>query len=131
MKHLSSEYSSIPLLCLVDCDPYGMEIYGCYKYGSKAERESGETGLHLTDITLIGLTFEDLQRLYGYQDGDQRSHEPSSSRTRQSQQSNDLLRLSENGSGALLPLSTRDISKCKRLLEREWVSLEPSVKYVI
>ena len=119
------------MLCLVDCDPYGMEIYGCYKYGSKAEREAGETGFHLTDITFIGLTFEDLQLYHEFQDGDRRSHEPSSSRICQSLQYDHLLRLSDTGSGALLPLNRRDISKCKRLLEREWVKLEPNVKYVI
>lgn len=37
LKYLSVKYPNIPIYGLFDCDPYGMDIYHCYKYGSRVE----------------------------------------------------------------------------------------------
>ena len=102
-----------------------MEIFSCYKYGSKAERESGETGLNLQHLTLIGLTFQDLLWLYRHQQLDQSAEQ---ARAAHVSEVEEIIQLSQNGDGAFVPLSTRDISKCNSLLAAGWVTLEPIVQ---
>ena len=35
LKLVSLKYPNIPIFGLFDCDPYGMDIYFVYKYGSR------------------------------------------------------------------------------------------------
>lgn len=68
----------LPMFCLVDDDPYGLNIYGVYKYGgdkcSKIERER----LALPSLRYLGITsadFEGDEGLIGLNDRDRRKIE--------------------------------------------------------
>jgi DNA topoisomerase VI subunit A len=56
--------SRIPILALVDADPYGLDILFVYKYGSYAAVHEGDT-LTAPRIELLGIKITELQ---GYDD---------------------------------------------------------------
>lgn len=56
--------SRIPILGLVDADPYGLDILSVYKYGSYATAHEGDT-LTAPRIELLGVKITELQ---GYGD---------------------------------------------------------------
>ncbi|GJE94903.1 DNA topoisomerase IV alpha subunit [Phanerochaete sordida] len=56
---------SVPIIALVDCDPYGLDIMSVYKYGSASMTHENESlvaprvtwgGLRSSDISTLGLT---------------------------------------------------------------------------
>lgn len=54
----------IPILALVDADPYGLDILSVYKYGSRATAHEGDT-LTAPRIELLGIKITEMQ---GYED---------------------------------------------------------------
>ena len=54
----------IPILALVDADPYGLDILSVYKYGSRAAVHEGDT-LTAPRIELLGIKITEMQ---GYED---------------------------------------------------------------
>jgi len=56
--------SRIPILALVDADPYGLDILSVYKYGSCATAHEGDT-LIAPRIELLGIKITEMQ---GYED---------------------------------------------------------------
>lgn len=54
----------IPILALVDADPYGLDILSVYKYGSRATAHEGDT-LTAPRIELLGVKITEMQ---GYED---------------------------------------------------------------
>lgn len=51
---------SIPILALVDADPYGLDILSVYKYGSRATVHEGDT-LTAPRIELLGIKITEMQ----------------------------------------------------------------------
>ena len=50
----------IPILALVDADPYGLDILSVYKYGSRATVHEGDT-LTAPRIELLGVKITEMQ----------------------------------------------------------------------
>lgn len=62
----------IPILALVDADPYGLDILSVYKYGSQATVHEGDT-LTAPRIELLGIKITEMQ---GYEDQNRASGSP-------------------------------------------------------
>jgi DNA topoisomerase VI subunit A len=56
--------SPIPMFCLVDNDPYGLNIYGVYKYGGNKASAIERERLELPSLRYIGISSVD------FDDGD-------------------------------------------------------------
>ncbi|KAL8281123.1 hypothetical protein RQP46_006481 [Phenoliferia psychrophenolica] len=54
IKRLSDDYPSVPILCLVDADPHGLEILATYKHGS-ASLAFDRANLAVPSIEWIGV----------------------------------------------------------------------------
>ncbi|KZV88058.1 topoisomerase acting in meiosis [Exidia glandulosa HHB12029] len=59
---LLSRSTTIPLLALVDCDVHGVDIFSCYKYGSRSMTHEQER-LQASRLVWIGVLSSDLARL--------------------------------------------------------------------
>jgi meiotic recombination protein SPO11 len=90
----------IPMLCLVDGDPYGLNIYGVYKNGGDKGSVIERLRLALPDLKFLGVQFADF--------GSEQS---------------------SPGDG-LIALTTRDQRKVEIMLQKAWVRREPEVVYV-
>jgi meiotic recombination protein SPO11 len=55
---LIQEFPELPVLCLVDADPHGLEIYLTYKYGSRAA--AAEPDCTAPSLQWIGLSVDDM-----------------------------------------------------------------------
>ena len=53
--------SSVPILGIVDADPYGLDILSVYKYGSKSMRHENDK-LAATRIKWLGLWASEVER---------------------------------------------------------------------
>lgn len=49
------------MLCLVDNDPYGMNIYGVYKYGSETKSTIENERLVIPSLRYLGVSSEDFR----------------------------------------------------------------------
>ncbi|KAG0163506.1 endodeoxyribonuclease [Apophysomyces sp. BC1015] len=58
VKYLATQYPQTPILALVDNDPYGLDIYSVYKWGSQAQAFD-QANLAVPQIQLLGLTHQD------------------------------------------------------------------------
>ncbi|KAI8391460.1 Spo11/DNA topoisomerase VI subunit A [Radiomyces spectabilis] len=58
IKYLSMRNPSMPICALMDNDPYGLDIYAVYKWGSKAQAFDARN-LVIPDILFIGITCQD------------------------------------------------------------------------
>lgn len=38
VKYMSVQDRTLPIIALVDCDPYGLDIYSVYKWGSQVSK---------------------------------------------------------------------------------------------
>lgn len=93
--------SPIPMLCLVDNDPYGLNIYGVYKNGGDKGSAIERHRLALPEIQFLGISHADFS-------GEQNSPE-----------------------GGLIELTARDQRKIEIMLQKEWVRNEPKVVYIL
>ena len=87
------------MLCLVDGDPYGLNIYGVYKNGGDKGSVIERLRLALPDLKFLGVQFADF------------GCEQSSP---------------EDG---LIALTARDQRKVEIMLQKAWVRREPEVVY--
>jgi DNA topoisomerase VI subunit A len=62
--------SRVPILALVDADPYGLDILSVYKYGSYATAHEGDT-LTAPRIELLGIKITEMQGYEGQVWGEQ------------------------------------------------------------
>ena len=96
----------IPVFCLVDCDPYGLDIYGTYKYGGCKRSVVEREWLELPGLNFLGIQARDFED--GVAEG----------------------RVMElNGGQGKLKLCSGDERKIELMLTREWVQKEPLIKY--
>jgi meiotic recombination protein SPO11 len=94
----------IPVFCLVDWDPYGMDIYGTYKYGGCRRSVVEREWLELPGLKFLGIQGRD------FEDGVE-----------------GRVKLGEGEKGRL-NLCSRDERKIEIMLTREWVQNEPLIK---
>ena len=87
------------MLCLVDNDPYGLNIYGVYKNGGDKGSVIERLRLALPELQFLGINYTDF---------------------------NDEQRSSE---GSLIELTDRDRRKIEIMLQKDWVRNEPKVVY--
>lgn len=53
--------AGIPIFCLVDDDPYGLGIYGVYKYGGEKSSVVERERLALPGLKYLGITAADFE----------------------------------------------------------------------
>ncbi|CAO3618730.1 unnamed protein product [Cunninghamella blakesleeana] len=58
IKHISTRYPKMPIFGLFDNDPYGLEIFSVYKWGSLAQ-SFDSVNLTIPDIQYLGLKHDD------------------------------------------------------------------------
>jgi DNA topoisomerase VI subunit A len=87
------------MLCLVDNDPYGLNIYGVYKNGGDKGSVIERLRLALPEMQFLGINYTDFS---------------------------DAQRSSEGG---LIELTDRDRRKIEIMLQKDWVRNEPKVVY--
>ena len=51
----------LPVFCLVDDDPYGLNIYGVYKYGGEKNSTMERERLALPNLKYLGIMSEDFE----------------------------------------------------------------------
>ncbi|KAL0078361.1 Spo11/DNA topoisomerase VI subunit A [Phycomyces blakesleeanus] len=61
VKHISVNFTGIPIMALMDNDPHGLEIYSVYRWGSLSQAFD-TANLAVPEIHLIGLNCRDRQR---------------------------------------------------------------------
>jgi DNA topoisomerase VI subunit A len=61
LDHRHDLQNMIPVFCLVDLDPYGMEIYGVYKYGGIRKSVLERERVALPQLQFLGIQFEDFR----------------------------------------------------------------------
>ncbi|KAI7884683.1 DNA topoisomerase IV, alpha subunit [Lichtheimia hyalospora FSU 10163] len=61
VKYMSAQDRTLPILVLVDCDPYGLDIYSVYKWGSQAQAFDSPN-LAVPDVQFLGLSMQDRSR---------------------------------------------------------------------
>ena len=57
--------SPLPMFCLVDNDPYGLGIYGVYKYGGEKLSAIERERLALTELRFLGIRAGDFKNKEG------------------------------------------------------------------
>ncbi|KAM0684045.1 endodeoxyribonuclease [Mitosporidium daphniae] len=62
LRLLSLKYPNIPIFGLFDCDPYGMDIYYVYKYGSRNLSYESDSSV-ISSIQLLGLSINQAQEI--------------------------------------------------------------------
>ncbi|KAI8342483.1 Spo11/DNA topoisomerase VI subunit A [Chlamydoabsidia padenii] len=58
VKHLSTRYPQMPIFAIMDNDPYGLDIYSVYKWGSLAQAHDS-VNLTIPTIQFLGLSCDD------------------------------------------------------------------------
>ncbi|KAJ8653398.1 hypothetical protein O0I10_010944 [Lichtheimia ornata] len=61
VKYMSAQDRTLPIIALVDCDPYGLDIYSVYKWGSQAQAFDSPN-LAVPSIQFLGLSMQDRSR---------------------------------------------------------------------
>ncbi|KAI7872641.1 Spo11/DNA topoisomerase VI subunit A [Spinellus fusiger] len=61
LRYISTKYKDMPILALVDSDPYGLEIFSVYKWGSWGQAYD-TANLAVPGLQLLGLTYKDKER---------------------------------------------------------------------
>jgi DNA topoisomerase VI subunit A len=59
--HRHNLISRLPMFCLVDNDPYGLAIYGVYKYGSEKNSHIERERLALSTLEWLGVSCNDFR----------------------------------------------------------------------
>jgi len=89
------------MFCLVDGDPYGLSIFGIYKYGSDKSAAIERERLALPSLQFLGLSHTDFQ-----------------------------VDVIEEDDG-VIELTERDKRKIEIMMEKEWVKSEPQILSVL
>ncbi|KAI8097386.1 Spo11/DNA topoisomerase VI subunit A [Halteromyces radiatus] len=61
VKHLSTRYPRMPVLAVMDNDPYGLDIYSVYKWGSMAQAHDS-VNLTIPSMKFLGLEYADRKK---------------------------------------------------------------------
>ncbi|KUI54729.1 Meiotic recombination protein SPO11 [Cytospora mali] len=89
----------LPILCVVDCDPHGIDIMRTYKYGSRSMRH--EEKVIIPGLQWLGVKIEDVVRQFAVPEEED---SPQSSTDQSSQSSGGYFSIQTSGSLGIPPL---------------------------